>query len=167
MLATAPITDAAPTTASPSNGLAPRLRPQLTVEGTVCSAPTLLWTSTGVAVAHFRLRCDDLVDARLRALADRETAIIDVTVWRADAILAGASPEMMNPARFRAITDALKAGQPAGWSRERHWARPLRLGAHVAVEGTPRAGCWHPIGRADAVPLGIVTERLPRAVARR
>lgn len=93
MLATAPLA-AAPVALNPTRTFLPRLRSQLTVTGRVCSTPILHWTSTGVPVAHFRLLCeiDDSTDSRLLALADHDTGVVDVTVWRTAAVLAAGDP---------------------------------------------------------------------------
>jgi hypothetical protein len=166
MLGTAALTSA-PVVHSTTSILPRHLATDVTVRGQVCSEPVLLWTSTGSPVAHFRLACefDADTDARLRLLADPATAIIDVTLRGANALLVAGPIDDLNRIRFGTITEAEKEGQRALWSTADEFARPLRFGRRLVVQGTPRAGRWLPARRDCPVPLGLVTEQLPRGVA--
>jgi hypothetical protein len=157
MFATA-TTPAARHSTSPSS-LAPRLRPAITVLGRVCSTPTLRFTATGVAAAHFLLECDELPDPRLRVLSHRGTSIVDVTVWQEDAIFV-ADLDAAYSRRYRLVMGARKSEEPAVWDLLAPFTPPVRHGARVEVEGTPRAGWWHAIGHREPMPFGVVAERL-------
>lgn len=165
MLATAPAPRTSAATICPPVIRTDLVLPRtVTVQGRVCSSPTLSWTITGVAVAHFLLECNDLPDPRLRRLAHRASSVIDVTVWGPDAAFVADGPP--RGFRQRLNNEAAKAGEPQRWNSsddEREFPPPIRRNVRVVVEGTPRAGMWYPIGfRGRPLPLGLVTEGLPR-----
>ncbi|HXA27653.1 MAG TPA: hypothetical protein VN193_02805 [Candidatus Angelobacter sp.] len=138
----------------------------ITVPGRVCSTPTLSFTPTGVAVAHFLLDCDEPSDPRLRVLAHRGTSLVDVTVWGADAAFVADGPP--RGFRQRLIKEAADAGEPARWEAEAEddegcrFAPRIRQNVRVMVEGRARGGCWHSTGCLTPLPFGIEAERVQR-----
>jgi len=179
MLATAPAPAAttAPVRSVRLDGALPR---SVRVEGRICSVPTLAHTATGVAVAHFLLDCDELRDPRLRVLAHDGTTVIDVTVWGPDAVFV-ADPGSASHARFRIVAEALRPikrldlpdeekaialMEAMNWDITQPSAMPIRSRVRVSVDGTPRRGCWHPIGHRGDLPLGLVADALPTPLRR-
>jgi len=135
----------------------------VTVEGRICSTPTLSSTITGVAVAHFQLECDELTDPRLHRLAHAGSSIVDVTVWGPDAAWVADGPP--KGFRNRLNHEAAKADEPARWNSsddERDFGPQIRANVRVAIEGRPRPGLWHPIGCRTPLPFGIEAERVRR-----
>jgi len=179
MLATAPAPSAI-TAPVPPTGLDRALPRSVRVEGRICTVPTLSYTATGVAVAHFLLDCDELHDPRLRVLAHGGSTVIDVTVWGADAVFV-ADPGSASHTRFRVVAEALQAInrldlpddekaaaklQAMAWDITQPMTLPIRSGVRVSVDGTPRRGCWHPIGYHGELPLGLIADGLPRPLRR-
>ncbi len=168
-IALAPCT-ATPTPA-PTAGRDRSLPRSLTVQGRICSVPTLSFTATGLAVAHFLLDCDDLPDPRLRILAHRGTTVIDVTVWREDAVFVADTASAYH-FRYRCVREA-RAALPVDrkqeavvWDIQAPFTPLIRRGVRVAIDGTPRRGSCHPIGCREPLPLGLVADGLPRPLGR-
>jgi hypothetical protein len=132
------------------------------VEGRVCSTPVLCFTSTGTPVAHFLLDCDELADMRIQRLARRD-GVLDVTVWGADAVFI-ADTGSASHFRHRLVVAARKAlpehkrAEALCFEISAPITPLIRSGVRVAVEGTPRRGCWHPMRSLSDLPLGLVAE---------